>query len=165
LTGDDSFIRFLKIMAMEIGLVLTESGLWKPLGAKKGSTRYSNQAASDRGALPPGVAIQSMDGKVQESEGDRRMRETRKEMGLPEGLDLSLDLGSDTKSDPQDFTVHSIAAALAGQLEDKSQSFELIRGKSGSEHDIFDALGLVWLPPAMRFVKEPGSNKLKEETS
>lgn len=142
-------------MAMEIGLVLTQSGLWRPLGGSKRPSKQSSRIESD--SLPPGVAIQSMDGKIQESEGDRRMRETRKEMGLPEGLDLSLDLGPNKKSKAQNVTVNSFESALAEQLGDKSQKFELIRGKSGSEHDIFDALGLVWLPPAMRFVKEPGS--------
>lgn len=143
-------------MAMEMDLILTESGLWRPLQTQdKRTMKESTHGLS----VPAGLAIQPIDGEIQESEGDRRMRETRKEMGLPEGLDLSLDLGSGYRTQPsqQAATFEEVEAALAQQLQGRSGEYKRMTGKGGSssEHDILDILGLVWLPPSMRKLKEP----------
>jgi hypothetical protein len=144
-------------MAMEAGLLLTESGLWKTLQRRTQATKQESRLSH---SVPAGLAIQPIDGEGEESEGDRRMRETRKEMGLPEGLDLSLDLGSgySAQHTQQTATFEEVEAALAQQLQSQSGDFECITGKGGgSEHDILDVLGLVWLPPSMRKLREPES--------
>lgn len=157
-TGDDSYIRFLKLMAMEgMGLTLNELGLWRPLHRRQSQTRRKTATANH--GLPAGMALESLDddSRTTETEGDRQMRATRKEMGLPEGLDLSLDLGPVVKKGVKQERESTMQAnSIHSQLD--STSDELVRVKIEKESEemaILDVLGLVCIPPLMRTVKEP----------
>lgn len=148
LTGDDSYIRFLKIMAMEgMGLTLDKLGLWRLQQARP--KRQTHAIAND--GLPAGMAIESLDGEsVRESERDRRIRATRKQMGLPEGLDLSLDLGPVKKPEIDK------AESIMNQIDSNSDELVRVKVRNQSEESaILNVLGLVCIPPSMRTVKEP----------
>jgi hypothetical protein len=147
LTGDASYIRFLKLLATEdVGVTLTKLGLWRSESARKRRVRADHTKPA-QGTLPAGVVIEKI-----ESEGDRRMRETRKEMGLPEGLDLSLDLGPGpkTKNDMSDDHKAEVEVSDAEDIDD--YQYIKVDEKQG-EASILDYLGMVWIPPQMRTVK------------
>lgn len=154
LTGDDSYIRFLQLMAMEaFGVSFNMHGLWRKRSSSSSSWSPQQTKAAAQFVGTPAFSIESLDSATaMESEGSRRMRQDRKAMGLPEGLDLSLDLGLDSTPPAPE----TIQAALGDAGVDEA-GMERVEVGKGTEADLLDALGLVWIPPAMRTVKEPTS--------
>lgn len=83
----------------------------------------------------------------------------RKEMGLPEGLDLSLSLDDGPTVAAQKTDVNGTSGAVG---EGEAEEWERIQVGKGSEADILDVLGLVWLPPELRFVRDPSQSTDQE---
>ncbi|UZJ56295.1 hypothetical protein CBS101457_005615 [Exobasidium rhododendri] len=144
-------------MASEgLGLTFNKYGFWK-----SNKTVWKNKERRHTHSQEPpafNLKIEPIQESKEphESEGERRMRETRHEMGLPEGLDLSLDLGpAKGKKEDDRNTIKALREESNIAIEsDEDQTLITIPGKGG-EADVLDVLRLVWLPPSMRTVKEP----------
>lgn len=132
---------------------------------RKRTTRGQGQG---QGQTPPGITIRKIDEEETasrpaepvlktETAGEQRMRQMRKEMGLPEGLDLSLSLDDGPTVVAQTMDINNDSVC-----EGEAMEWERIQVGKGSEADILDVLGLVWLPPELRFVRDPSQSTDQE---
>lgn len=151
-TGDESYIRFLSLLAEEaMGLKLDSTGLWQRVDSQGRADieRKVRQATQSR--RPP-VPDEKSKQPPAASDSAARMEAQRIQMGLPEGLDLSLDLEDEPSPHiPAQETIQQPAPVP----QNTGEQWQRIVVGHGTEADLLDVLGLVWIPPSLRFVREP----------
>lgn len=183
-TGDESYAGFLALLADDaMGLTLDRNGLWQRIDARgrveteqrlRQATVARGTGSSTTGQLGSHCTARAERERAAvqcEADSARRMEAQRKAMGLPEGLDLSLDLGPPRRGNEEQalesresngYAVPSTDSTHSASHDngDEPATWKRIVTGGGGEADILDVLGLAWLPPELRFVREPKNKPL-----